>query len=75
MEERVLKQHRTVKWTSFTLQIFKMKGVWFSSKAATRYEIKDFDIPTPGDDEILVKNVAVASNPKDWKVGIRTCEC
>ena len=25
-------------------------------------------VPTPGPGEILVQNIAVASNPKDWKV-------
>lgn len=45
-----------------------MKGVFFSSKLPNLTEIRDLDIPEPGDDEILVKNVAVASNPKDWKV-------
>jgi len=46
-----------------------MKGVFFSTKISSTYEIRDFDIPEPGDDEVLIKNVAVASNPKDWKVG------
>ena len=45
-----------------------MKGVWFSSKSDTLYRTADFEIPTPGDDEVLIKNVAVASNPKDWKI-------
>lgn len=45
-----------------------MKGVYFSSKLPNLTEIRDLEIPVPGDDEILVKNVAVASNPKDWKV-------
>jgi NADPH:quinone reductase-like Zn-dependent oxidoreductase len=45
-----------------------MKGVFFSAKLPTGTEIRDFDIPKPGDDEVLIKNVAVASNPKDWKV-------
>jgi NADPH:quinone reductase-like Zn-dependent oxidoreductase len=45
----------------------KMKGVWFDRTLPNLTEIRDLDIPEPGDDEILVKNVAVASNPKDWK--------
>jgi NADPH:quinone reductase-like Zn-dependent oxidoreductase len=45
-----------------------MKGVYFSSKLPNLTEIRDLPIPQPGDDEILIKNVAVASNPKDWKV-------
>ena len=45
-----------------------MKGVFFSTKLAATNEIRDFDIPQPGDEEVLIKNVAVASNPKDWKV-------
>lgn len=48
--------------------INKMKGVYFSSKLPNLTEIRDLEVPEPGNDEILVKNVAVASNPKDWKV-------
>lgn len=32
--------------------------------------IKNFPIPEPGADEVLIKNVFVASNPKDWKVPV-----
>jgi NADPH:quinone reductase-like Zn-dependent oxidoreductase len=37
---------------------------------STKTEIKfqQFPVPTPGPNEVLIKNVAVASNPKDWKV-------
>lgn len=45
-----------------------MKGVFFSHKLPNLTEIRDLPVPEPGNDEILVKNVAVASNPKDWKV-------
>lgn len=45
-----------------------MKGVYFDINLPNLTEIRDLEIPEPGDDEILVKNVAVASNPKDWKV-------
>lgn len=45
-----------------------MKGVYFSSKLDQLCEIRELPVPQPGDDEVLVKNVAVASNPKDWKV-------
>lgn len=45
-----------------------MKGVFFSSKLPELCEIRDMPIPSPGPNEVLVKNVAVASNPKDWKV-------
>ncbi|GAA5984595.1 hypothetical protein JCM5350_008151 [Sporobolomyces pararoseus] len=31
-------------------------------------EIRDYEIPSPGAGEILIKNVAVSSNPKDWKM-------
>ena len=31
-------------------------------------ELQSFPVPSPGPDEILIQNVAVASNPKDWKV-------
>lgn len=52
-----------------------MKGVYFSNTNSPKYEIRDFDIPTPGEDEVLIKNVAVASNPKDWKVSRSTPLC
>ena len=45
-----------------------MKGVYFSSKLDRLCEVRELPVPRPGDDEVLVKNVAVASNPKDWKV-------
>lgn len=28
----------------------------------------EFAVPEPGPNEVLIQNVAVASNPKDWKV-------
>ncbi|KAI5118213.1 hypothetical protein M0805_004703 [Coniferiporia weirii] len=30
--------------------------------------LKTFPVPSPGSNEVLVQNVAVASNPKDWKM-------
>lgn len=45
-----------------------MKGVFFSHDLPGLCEIRDFEIWKPAPDEILIKNVAVASNPKDWKV-------
>ncbi|TDL25380.1 GroES-like protein [Rickenella mellea] len=33
-------------------------------------ELQSFPIPVPGPKEVLIKNVAVASNPKDWKYPI-----
>jgi len=45
-----------------------MKGVFFSAELPELCEIRDVDTPEPDADEILVKNVAVASNPKDWKL-------
>ena len=29
--------------------------------------LKAFPVPEPGPNEVLIKNVAVASDPKDWK--------
>ena len=29
--------------------------------------LKTFPVPEPGTNEVLIRNVAVASNPKDWK--------
>ncbi|KAI0752213.1 GroES-like protein [Irpex lacteus] len=31
-------------------------------------KFQEFPVPSPGPNEVLVQNVAVASNPKDWKV-------
>ena len=31
-------------------------------------KFQEFDVPSPGLNEVLIQNVAVASNPKDWKV-------
>ncbi|GAA5927258.1 zinc-binding alcohol dehydrogenase family protein [Sporobolomyces koalae] len=42
-----------------------MKAVFVGKTAR---EIRDYDIPQPGPGEILIKNVAVSSNPKDWKM-------
>ena len=30
--------------------------------------LQTFPVPSPGPGEVLIKNVAVAANPKDWKV-------
>lgn len=48
---------------STTLQQ-KQKGVWF---ARTGITIQEFEVVPPAPGEVLIKNVAVASNPKDWK--------
>lgn len=45
-----------------------MKAVYFSAELPELCEVREYEIPKPGRDEILVKNVAVASNPKDWKL-------
>lgn len=42
-----------------------MKGIWTHGRS---HQLREFDIPIPGPGEVLIKNVAVASNPKDWKV-------
>jgi len=42
----------------------KMKGVWVDGKTQT---LKEFDIPEPGPDQVLIKVYAAAQNPKDWK--------
>lgn len=31
-------------------------------------KLQTFPVPSPGPGEVLIRNVAVASNPKDWKV-------
>src|SRR3954464_8556156 len=40
----------------------KAKGAVFQANPQKPYP------PTPGPDEVLIRNVAVASNPKDWKI-------
>ena len=40
-------------------------GVLVTATSAT---VQTFPVPHPGPGEVLIKNVAVASNPKDWKV-------
>ncbi|GAA5914764.1 hypothetical protein JCM6882_002736 [Rhodosporidiobolus microsporus] len=42
-----------------------MKVVYIEKEART---IKDYPVPAPGPNEVLVRNVAVSSNPKDWKI-------
>ena len=37
-----------------------------STKAGVKFA--EFAVPEPGPDEVLIQNVAVASNPKDWKL-------
>lgn len=34
----------------------------------TSVTLQEFPVPSPGPHEVLIQNVAVASNPKDWKV-------
>ena len=34
----------------------------------TSYTLQEFPVPSPGEKEVLIKNVAVASNPKDYKL-------
>ncbi|OCB89337.1 GroES-like protein [Sanghuangporus baumii] len=34
----------------------------------TSETLQTFPVPSPGPGEVLIQNVAVASNPKDWKV-------
>ena len=35
---------------------------------STSNTLQTFPVPSPGPNEVLIRNVAVASNPKDWKV-------
>lgn len=34
----------------------------------TSTSFQTIQVPRPGQNEVLIRNVAVASNPKDWKV-------
>ncbi|KAM0746333.1 GroES-like protein [Meredithblackwellia eburnea MCA 4105] len=42
-----------------------MKAVLVSKEGR---ELKEYPIPTPGQGEVLIRNIAVSSNPKDWKI-------
>ncbi|KAK4701754.1 hypothetical protein P7C70_g4474, partial [Phenoliferia sp. Uapishka_3] len=44
-----------------------MKAIYVGK---TERELKDYPIPSPAAGEILIKNIAVSSNPKDWKLPI-----
>ena len=46
-----------------------MKAVFFSHELPGLCEIRNYDkVWQPAANEVLIKNVVVASNPKDWKV-------
>lgn len=46
-----------------------MKAVFFSHDLPELCEIRNYDkVWEPAANEVLIKNVVVASNPKDWKV-------
>ena len=38
---------------------------------STSSKLTRLPVPSPGQGEVLIRNVAVASNPKDWKVPYR----
>jgi NADPH:quinone reductase-like Zn-dependent oxidoreductase len=46
-----------------------MKGVWVEGATQT---LKDFPIPEPGPEQVLIKVVCAAQNPKDWKGSSKT---
>ncbi|KAL8759481.1 MAG: hypothetical protein Q9184_003606 [Pyrenodesmia sp. 2 TL-2023] len=41
-------------------------AAWLSAKSARPLEVKSAPYPSPGDNEIVVKNGAIAINPVDW---------
>ena len=44
------------------------KAAWINSSRAHPLSIDSAPSPTPGPGEIVIKNVAVAINPVDWKI-------
>ena len=44
------------------------KAAWLSAKKATALDVKDAPYNSPGPDQILVKNAAIAVNPADWLI-------
>ncbi|KAF7593746.1 hypothetical protein BBP40_010922 [Aspergillus hancockii] len=42
------------------------KGAWTTAKLAKPLEVKPAPYPSPGENEVVVKNRAVAINPMDW---------
>ncbi|GHJ85931.1 hypothetical protein NliqN6_2333 [Naganishia liquefaciens] len=45
-----------------------MKQTYVHAKPEFRGEIQEVDIPTPNDDQLVIKVVIAGSNPKDWKL-------
>lgn len=43
-------------------------AAWLPSAKAHPFEVKEAPFPQPADDEVVVKNHAVAINPIDWKL-------
>jgi NADPH:quinone reductase-like Zn-dependent oxidoreductase len=41
--------------------------VYVSPDKALKTEIHNAPIPTPGPDQVVIRNVVVGTNPKDWK--------
>ncbi|KAF4549254.1 Alcohol dehydrogenase GroES-like domain-containing protein 12 [Elsinoe fawcettii] len=44
------------------------QAAWLPKKKAYPFEIDSAELPKPGDDEVVIKNHAVAINPIDWKI-------
>ncbi|KAE8414147.1 chaperonin 10-like protein [Aspergillus pseudocaelatus] len=44
-------------------------AVWLL-EAGGQFVVKEAPLPTPGPDEVLIKNKAVAVNPMDWKIQV-----
>ena len=50
------------------------QAAWITGKQVVPLEVKEAPVPKPAADEIIISNKAVAINPVDWKIQVRSYE-